>query len=96
MKAQEILRNGETIEIEGCLFRMLGDGRPSRAGEWYIAERNGGPKLLTVKEFAFYHPRKDLVRLKELKAKDWPSWIYSVEFAYPYDYNECCLVEEVF
>jgi hypothetical protein len=40
------LRDGEAVEIEGCMFvKAEGDLAP---GDWYIAERNGGPKLLTV------------------------------------------------
>ena len=44
---KKALRAGEIVEIEGLKFRMIpGDLQP---GDTYIAERNTGPKLLTVK-----------------------------------------------
>lgn len=45
-KAQRILSDGGTVEIEGLAFVMDGDGEV-RPGDTYIAERNTGPKLLT-------------------------------------------------
>jgi hypothetical protein len=39
------LRNGETVEVEGSLFKMA-EGELQQ-GDWYIAERKSGPKLLT-------------------------------------------------
>lgn len=47
MKAQGILRDGGIVEIEGLKFVMDGDGEVA-VGDTYIAERNTGPKLLTV------------------------------------------------
>jgi len=48
IKAQVALRRGETLELDGILFKMDGDGTV-REGDLYIAERNSGPKLLTAK-----------------------------------------------
>lgn len=42
------LRAGEVIEIEG--LRIIMDNTPLVVGDLYIAERNTGPKLLTVRE----------------------------------------------
>lgn len=49
MLAQQILRVGGTVEIEGVVFIKDGSGIV-QSGDSYIAERNSGPKLLTAKE----------------------------------------------
>lgn len=41
------LRNGEVVEIEGVRFRMKSG--EIEVGDFYIAERNTGPHLLTAK-----------------------------------------------
>ncbi|MDP2668984.1 MAG: hypothetical protein Q8P07_04085 [bacterium] len=48
-RALEALRRGETIDIEGIKLKMA-DGDLC-VGDLYVAERNTGPKLLTVKSF---------------------------------------------
>ena len=69
------LRAGEVIEIEGVQVRMVeGEILP---GDWYVGERNAGPKLLT----AF------------VLAKDPPDiYIIPRENAYAYDIGECVKV----
>lgn len=39
------LRAGETVEVEGFLLRMATGGEVS-VGDFYVAERNTGPKFL--------------------------------------------------
>lgn len=43
------LRNGEVVDLEGIKLRMA-DGK-LKIGDLYVAERNTGPHLLTVKGF---------------------------------------------
>ncbi|HEY1249194.1 MAG TPA: hypothetical protein VGE97_09415 [Nitrososphaera sp.] len=96
MKAQAILRDGGTITVEGCDFVIDGDGRPTKKGDWYIAERNTGPKLLTVKCFCYYtSSNEDIEKTDDVRALHDPSWINPVESEYAYDYHECVKVKEV-
>lgn len=45
---QQELKAGKIVELEGAAFRMApGEIEP---GDWYIAERKTGPKLLTAKK----------------------------------------------
>jgi len=76
MKAQVLLREGQTIEVEGVTFRKI-DG-DIEVGDWYIAERNVGPKLLTAR--------------KIVMSGDFPSFIVPEEMAYCYDWHECVRV----
>jgi len=47
-KTVKALRAGEVVEIEGVRFRAIeGEIQP---GDWYVAERNTGPHLLTCRE----------------------------------------------
>ncbi len=43
------LRNGEVVDLEGINLRM--DDGKLKVGDLYVAERNTGPHLLTVKGF---------------------------------------------
>lgn len=99
VNAVAALRAGETVELEGCLFEADGDGRPMSKGDWYVAQRSGGPKLLTVKSFSYYSMAERTVTktTDSLAADDpWPSWILPQEFpAYSFDYGECVKVREV-
>ena len=71
------LRQSETVEIEGAFFKMIsGD---IEVGDWYIAERNQGPKLLTARKIQM--------------SGDFPSFIVPEEMAYCYDWGECVRVE---
>lgn len=93
INALKALRDGETVEVEGCLFVIDGDGRPRSQGDWYIGQRNVGPQLLTVKSFSFYRGSQDeTVRVDTFDGDEWPSWINPQETAYAYNYGECVKV----
>lgn len=47
---QNQLRDNGTVEFEGVTLRYLGDSNTLQPGDTYVAERNMGPKLLTVRE----------------------------------------------
>ncbi len=81
------LRAGETVELEGAHF-VKADG-PIEPGDWYIAERNTGPKLLTAASFTRWNGRGDS---DDLPNSEGSSWINPVEPAYPYDTHECVKV----
>lgn len=72
------LRAGETVEFEGVPFRAAADQTLS-PGDTYIAERNTGPQLLTVRRHV---EEPNLVN----------GFVTSVEVAYPYDRSECVKV----
>ena len=51
-KTLRALRSGEVVDLAGLRFKMIpGKLEP---GDLYIAERNTGPQLLTVKKVADY------------------------------------------
>jgi len=53
MRAYEMLTKLDTgveIDFEGVKIRKVGDWQDLKPGDTYIAERNTGPKLLTVRE----------------------------------------------
>lgn len=97
MLAHLALRDGQTVTIDGHDYVMDSDGLPRQHGDTYIAERNTGPKLLTVKDFTVYfgyganNPRTP--KWRDLDGP--PSWINPVERAYPYDFYECVKVRRV-
>jgi hypothetical protein len=92
--ATAALRDGATVEVEGVLFVIAGDGRVRDKGDWYVAQRNGGPKLLTARSFSFYKQGADgeTVTRENLSDDEFPSWINPVEPAYAFDYPECVKV----
>jgi hypothetical protein len=49
MIQEELRRDGE-VEFEGVKLRMVGEARGMKPGDTYVAERNQGPRLLTVLE----------------------------------------------
>jgi hypothetical protein len=51
-KIQNILRSEGTVEFEGVTLKMIGDSDSLLPGDTYVAQRNQGPKLLTVREIA--------------------------------------------
>lgn len=83
------LRSGETIELEGVAF--VADDGPIRKGDWYIAERNTGPKLLTAHSFVRYLGAGGT---EEVPTSEGSSWIINEEKEYPYDTHECVKVRE--
>lgn len=79
------LRDGETVDFEGAPIRMQAgksDGRLLAVGDTYMAERNSGPKLLTVRRVR-RDPGTGWVEAEE-------SWSYS------FDLHECVGVEFAF
>jgi hypothetical protein len=92
-KTIRALRAGEVVELEGCLWRM----RPGaiEKDDWYIAERNTGPQLLTALSFSVYHGRTVEPRVTSVPTSEGASWVNPFETAYPYDTHECVRVEEV-
>ncbi len=84
-KTIKALRNGETIDFEGVPLKMT-EGELG-SGDTYIAERNTGPQLLTVR-----HVATASCDCGECDAKPYPYLVAPVEMAYAYDYNECVKV----
>jgi hypothetical protein len=79
------IRDGETVAFEGAKVRLLPGketGDLLEPGDFYLAERNSGPQLLTVK------------RVRETDA-EWAGWVIPVELAYFFDFVECVGVEIV-
>lgn len=75
-KSLRALKEGKVVEVEGVGFKQLaGELRP---GYWYVAERNTGPHLLTVKEIHEF---------------PWGRVVYPEEPAYPFNIGECVRVE---
>lgn len=64
-------------EIEGVPFTLVGDWRTLEPGDSYLAQRNSGLKLLTVK-------RVDVDKI---------GCVFPQEMAYPYDLHECFKIE---
>lgn len=83
------LRDGEIVELEGVKLKMIPgkeDGSTLEPGDRYFAERNSGPKLLTVdyivdREYAQEH------------GLSYSGWVVPTELAYSYDFHECVGVE---
>lgn len=50
MKIQDELRLVGTADFEGVTLKMVGESDSLQPGDIYVAERNQGPKLLTVRE----------------------------------------------
>lgn len=83
------LRDGETVNLEGVDF--VKDEGPIEKGDWYIAERNSGPELLTASRFVRYSYTDGA---SEVSNSTESSWIESQEPAYSYDTHECVKVRE--
>jgi hypothetical protein len=79
MAIQNELREQGSVWFEGVELRYAGEWRDLQSGDTYVAERNQGPKLLTV-HHVDYH---------DVGA------VFPVENAYPYDLGECVKVEMV-
>lgn len=77
------LKEGETLEVEGIIF-VKEEGEIS-VGDWYIAERNQGPKLLTCRKIVD----------PSLEGGTGGKFVVPVENAYPYDLWECVKVKIV-
>jgi hypothetical protein len=83
MHIQGILREKKIIEFEGVTVRYAGEWQDLQPGDSYMAERNQGPQLLTV--------RKVEETLGD--RNQWRGAVFSVEPAYAYDLGECVKVE---
>lgn len=79
------LRNGETVELDGYILRMLGDGEVMEVGDIYVAERNCAPEILTVREVVPI-PTKE-------NGLDYGGWVVPQEPKYCFDIKECVKVE---
>jgi hypothetical protein len=75
------LRNGDTVDINGFLVRATND-QDLREGAHYVAGRNTGPHLLTV---------RDVV----VEDNFIGGYVLAMENAYPFDVPECVVVEIV-
>lgn len=78
MTIQYDVRNNGSVEFEGATLYLDPNkttGEFLEPGDTYVAERNSGPHLLTVKQ------NRDGV---------YQRWIEPVEDAYSFDWNECC------
>ena len=74
----QALRRGEVVNLDGIKFVMdEGDLRP---GDLYIAERNTGPKFLTVERVVMYGDSID--------------YVVPTTNDYGYDGGECVKVKE--
>lgn len=83
------LREGEEVEFEGVKLRMTPGketGATLEPGDSYIAERNSGPKLLTVA----YVVDRDYAQRFGLK---FSGWVVPTEVQYSFDFYECVGVE---
>lgn len=81
-KIQTRLREERVIEFEGMWLRYEGEWESLAPGDTYVAERNGGPKLLTVRSVA-----ETLGEEHQFSGA-----VFPVEMAYPYDLHECVKV----
>lgn len=79
-KILKALQRGEIIDFEGVKIRQA-KGR-LKPGDTYIAERNTGPKFLTVKEI-------------KMTNHGLPDFVVPFENEYCFDYWECCKIEIV-
>lgn len=50
MKIQATLRADGEVEFEGVMLKMVGDSDALQPGDTYVAERNQGPRMATVRE----------------------------------------------
>lgn len=50
-KTLEKLKNGEVVDLNG--IKVVQDEGPLKPGDVYVAERNTGPKLLTVRSINY-------------------------------------------
>lgn len=59
---QDLLRSGQKVILEGISFEYDGEAVELNPGDFYAAERNIGPNLLTVKwvdrEIGCVHPEE--------------------------------------
>lgn len=73
------LRAGETVDFEGVPMRAAAD-QTLRPGATYVAGRNTGPHLLTVRQHVV---EENFVG----------GFVISEEGAYPFDASECVVVD---
>jgi len=78
----EALRRGEIVNFEGV--GLVIDAGELRVGDTYIAERNNGPKLLTVKKLAMTQTPSEGPAI---------DYVVPKEVAYCFDVSECVKVK---
>lgn len=78
-KTLKALRAGGTVDIEGLKFKMI-DGE-LQPGDLYIAERNTGPHLLTVRKVVHEETTGQAMHVNP------------TTMDYPFDIEECVKVE---
>jgi len=87
---QRQVREEGTVELEGMTLRIIPGkeyGSDLEPGDTYVAERNSGPKLLTVKEVHTHNTHPGARHT---------NWVVPVEqYAYSFDPGECAGVEIV-
>jgi hypothetical protein len=81
MNIQTRLRCEGAVEFEGMWLRYEGEWQDLQTGDTYAAERNQGPRLLTVRRVA-----------ETLGDGHFAGAVFAVENAYPYDLGECVKV----
>lgn len=85
MKIQNELRENKNVEFEGVMLEYVGEWRKLVPGDTYVAERNQGPRLLTVRVV------KPFLGVEN----EFSGAVFPVENAYPYDLDECVKVNIV-
>ena len=83
------LRDGQIVELEGVKLKMIPGketGATLEPGDTYLAERNSGPKLLTVN----YIVDEDYAHRWGLK---FSGWVVPTGLSYSFDFHECVGVE---
>lgn len=82
-KIQAALRKKGKVEFEGVTLMYGGEWPLLRPGDTYIAERDEGPKLLTV----------DKIEKTQGKYDQWSGAVFPQENEHAYDLHECVKVE---
>ena len=82
---QTILRHKGAAEFEGIQLKYIGEWSDLKPGDTYVAERNQGPRLLTVSTIKETLGDRD----------QFVGAVFAKESAYPYDLGECVKIEIV-
>lgn len=88
-RIRSLLREGQTVALEDKFIKMIPEksrGSDLEKGDRYFAERNSGPRLLTV-DYIVDQAYADSHGLQ------FSGWVSPVEIAYSFDFHECVGVE---
>lgn len=93
MNIVQRIKAGETVDVDGITF--VHDDSTWHVGDLYLAQRNGDPKLLTVRDFGYWGPDHS-IGLYDHATLDGEqcSLVFPVEPAYPFNFYECVKVRE--